>query len=687
MNRKRMADDDDDELQQALALSLRRPPPPELQQPPPPDALMHVPVIVVGAVPDMAVLQLREFLDAFRRDGSLRVLPRELDPKGKNSIKDLDQVMFLRRSFTDTEWSEFGFWAASPPRDVDDRLDSLDKLVTWFDASDGQRDGPGVTHQDALPFVCMRVQLELGLILMRIRSHQIYCMSPFSAFKFAIECGRVEVVRKLLEHTPNLIDLELAGHVRELGTYDTEPLYIACSSQGIRPQARLELVNTLLSAYRGRAHQQGRSGNIFFALHRRGFQASFEYRALEAAFMAGHAECAEALTRAGVPLDASAHTPQERAMVQAILDRNYASVQAMMTRVHVQAPGMTPENIESARRLFGGNAPMAFGYLVGKLNLEERAPPGGWGSLDPEGAKAKALRDALMTQTQLRNYESRLLHSEMQRLRDELLREQESPRLGHELLAFVCNPDKDPTPGSRLPQALNDALAASYGMPATIIGGATLPFGHSAAQWSAAVKEDRTCTFERLSHELRDRAQRSQLPSAFLFSGHANHGSPKTLGFTRADGTLAPIVDREAIATLFGSHARRSGCESGIQLLVLNGCESAELARLCRDRGVPFVVGWETACQDEAAYLFVRGFFRALGRSARRSEDYCSAFDAGKAAVTEKKRLVRSTDDCAEEDVPYFELRDPRLHVPNSLSFAAGVPVLLTAEPSMPERR
>jgi 1,4-dihydroxy-2-naphthoate octaprenyltransferase len=91
-------------------------------------------------------------------------------------------------------------------------------------------------------------------------------------------------------------------------------------------------------------------------------------------------------------------------------------------------------------------------------------------------------------------------------------------------------------------------------MPATIIGGATLPFGQSAAQWSAAVREDRTCTFERLSQELRDRAQRSQLPSAFLFSGHANHGSPKTLGFTHADGSLAPIVDREAIATLFGSY-------------------------------------------------------------------------------------------------------------------------------------
>ena len=55
--------------------------------------------------------------------------------------------------------------------------------------------------------------------------------------------------------------------------------------------------------------------------------------------------------------------------------------------------------------------------------------------------------------------------------------------------------------------------------------------------------------------------------------------------------------------------------------------------------------------------------------------------------MTEKKRLVRSTDDCAEEDVPYFELRDPRLHVPKSLSFAAGVPVLLTAAPSLQERR
>lgn len=84
-------------------------------------------------------------------------------------------------------------------------------------------------------------------------------MSPFSAFKFAIECGRVEVVRRLLEHTPNLIDLELAGHVRELGTYDTEPLYIACSSQGIRPQARLEL-STRSSARTAAGHVNKAAG-------------------------------------------------------------------------------------------------------------------------------------------------------------------------------------------------------------------------------------------------------------------------------------------------------------------------------------------------------------------------------------------------------------------------------------------
>jgi len=84
---------------------------------------------------------------------------------------------------------------------------------------------------------------------------------------------------------------------------------------------------------------------------------------------------------------------------------------------------------------------------------------------------------------------------------------------------------------------------------------------------------------------------------------------------------------------------------------------------------------------DEAAYLFVRGFFRSLGCSARLGEDYRSAFEQGKSAVTEKKRRVR-TRDAGSDEVPYFTLSNPEdPPLPNCHSFAAGVPVMFMAEP------
>ena len=324
---------------------------------------------------------------------------------------------------------------------------------------------------------------------------------------------------------------------------------------------------------------------------------------------------------------------------------------------------------------------MAFGYLVGKKGVEDSPPAGGWASLDPDGAKATALRDAVMTETRLRNYESRLLQIEMERLRDQLLHEQGAPRFGHELLAFVCNPDATK---AALAEVLNDALVASHGMPATIIGGVSRvtvsPTMRAAVE--AAKQEDRTCTIECLETELEKR--RTRPPSAFLFSGHANRlsGREKTLGFTLHDGTFAPIVDNGRVVRLLCQYARRDGSGSGIELVVLNGCESSQRAQELRSGGVPVVVGWRTVVCDESAYLFVRGFFRSLGQSARR---YRQAFEAGKRAITEvQPRQVRSPDGDGVVQVPFFTLCDPRGEgVRNGLlatgSFAAGVPVLYDA--------
>ena len=78
--------------------------------------------------------------------------------------------------------------------------------------------------------------------------------------------------------------------------------------------------------------------------------------------------------------------------------------------------------------------------------------------------------------------------------------------------------------------------------------------------------------------------------------------------------------------------------------------------------------------QDEAAYLFVRGFFRSLSES----RDFEVAFRAGEAAVRSKTRLV--LEGARTRTVPFFELTapgpEPSKPLPSG-SFAAGVPALL----------
>ena len=649
------------------------------------EPLSEVQVVVAGAVPDMAIYQLREILQHYPSRGELRLLPNEL-------------MRHMRRSFTPSQLEALNAWE---PRAVATEVDL--SMVKWSDDSAGRRDGKGVTPQDSVPFISLAVPLELAIVLTRIQmpNYPLSCWTPMVALSHAVRSGRVQLVRRLLEFTPDVIDLEITVRgrglqpcIRQPGAYDTEPLYIACCEDDLPADTRLKLVRTLLHAYVSRAQDQGCNGHPFDVLHRNretiGYTASHEYRALQAALERGHAACVDALIRAGVPIDASAHTdPEERAVVESILANNFEMLQQMLRR-RGQGAQMNPENIQRAQALFGDNQVMAFGYLVGALGLENRPPPDGWASLDPGGVKAKALRDALQTEAQLHNYESRLLHLEMTRLRDELLREQRPQKVGSELLAFVCNPDFGPE-RERLRQALNDALAASSGMPATIIGGAAAPINPrgqptDASTWSTAITEDRTCTFERLERELSERQQKNQLPRAFLFSGHANvnvQGHNKTLGFTGPDGKLERLANPDEVAQLLGRYARANGSSSGIELVVLNGCESEKLGRACRDHKVPYVVCWRTMVSDEAAYLFARGFFRALGSSGRLHDDYRRAFDAGKSAVTQKTRLVAT--DNGNTYVPYFALRDPAPLMPSGVlpngSYAGGLPVLLSSTP------
>lgn len=94
----------------------------------------------------------------------------------------------------------------------------------------------------------------------------------------------------------------------------------------------------------------------------------------------------------------------------------------------------------------------------------------------------------------------------------------------------------------------------------------------------------------------------------------------------------------------------RRATSHSLELVVLNGCESLELGKMCREAGVPVVVCWETEVADEAAYLFARGFFGALGQGGRAPDGYAHAFKAGVEAILGKRRRV--TVNGSVEEVP-----------------------------------
>ena len=476
---------------------------------------------------------------------------------------------------------------------------------------------------------------------------------------------RVPIVEKLIDWRPEVLDSDLDGR-REPGQYDCEPLFLACKH--LTGEARTKMVCTLTAAYHERARQQSQPqpfGTLPSDLKdgaRDYGGMSFECAALQVVLDKGDHQCAKALFDAGVP-------PPPPMPPAALVRRNTTGLLG------------TDKDILAARRLFGGNNVMAFGYLVGKRRLEGSTPPGGWGALDPDNKKAEELRHQLDTEAKLRNLQSKMVFAEAERLRDELLREQTALQRestaasgqGGGLLIFVCSPRCH-----ALPQALDEALAVSHVLSASIFGGASYNPKTTAI--------DRKCTFDLLKSQLGERQRRRDPPWAFLFSGHANledASRRKTLGFTVEDGTLeSPLPNPEEIAELLGKHALKPG-QRGLELVFLNGCESHVLGQLVCKSGVNHVVCWTTVVPDEAAYLFSRGFFRNLGEQYSSTYDYRAAFEAGKAAITNQKRRHRQADG-SEILLPYFELLDPldpETRRPRGMldsgSFAAGVPVLL----------
>ena len=672
------ADEDaDDELQAALTLSYERNPVEDA-------ASLSVPLVMIGAVQDRERV-LGERLQSMETRGELRV-----------TRDDLAKLCLFRRSFTAEELQLIGNWVDTVGTVVENHVAGQSRKPLWEDRNSGKC-SVGETHRNSAPFVCFRLKLAQALVLNRIRSppDNFTCCSAYSAAKAAIRFGRIEAIRQLLACAPTLLDCEinpgLYSAQREQGAYDCELIFVACETQGLPAAVRLEMVHALLSAVRARARQQGAKPPLFHCLSRAWArtpeggidqQPSFEYRALQAAIVNGHDSCARALRDAGVPIDASAYSsdPQERKMIECILRGDHSSAQAIardaskaqLDRMNV----ITPEARDAAMKLFGGNHPMATGYLVGKLGLEARAPPNGWASLDPDGAKAKALRDALQTEAQLRNYQSRLLHTEMQLLRAALQSEEneavcvrEHMAGGSALLVFACNPDRERA-GVRLKHTLDEAVGVSRCVAAHIFGGTDLGCD------SKETRLDRECTLSALQSELEERRRSQQAPWGFLFAGHADAidgVGAKTLGFT-SDGRLAPFEGSQQakLARLLAEHAR--GVNGGaLELVFLSGCDSLDLAQAIKKENAALcVVCWETKVIDEAAYLFSRGFFRALRDQDRRlGYNYLAAFEAAQTALESKRRPMPEG-----EEVPYFIIAPPQDGLIGN-SYAAGVPKLL----------
>ena len=91
-----------------------------------------------------------------------------------------------------------------------------------------------------------------------------------------------------------------------------------------------------------------------------------------------------------------------------------------------------------------------------------------------------------------------------------------------------------------------------------------------------------------------------------------------------------------------------------LDLVVLNGCNGAQLGEALLGAGVPIVVYWSTMVHDEAAKMFSVGFFQALAAGS----SYARAFDAGRVAVltcTQEGTL----DTGLRAMVPKFVLEDP----------------------------
>ena len=109
--------------------------------------------------------------------------------------------------------------------------------------------------------------------------------------------------------------------------------------------------------------------------------------------------------------------------------------------------------------------------------------------------------------------------------------------------------------------------------------------------------ESSSCSVEALNRDLSGK-------KVWVFLGHTDAPlcGDRTLAFSR-DGVIE-VVQISTIVEIVRSHQ--------LDLVVLNGCNGAQLAEELLGAGVPIVVYWSTMVHDEAAKMFSVGFFQAL---------------------------------------------------------------------------
>ena len=197
---------------------------------------------------------------------------------------------------------------------------------------------------------------------------------------------------------------------------------------------------------------------------------------------------------------------------------------------------------------------------------------------------------------------------------------------GAQLLIWACSPAQSPLPNVRL--EANEVIQV-----------------YSAIFSSGSAKE--------LHNTLRN-----MHPRQFLFAGHADAklNKKRTLAFTDDSGKLS-MIEPNALASMLKSV--REGRASVLELVFLNGCKSDVLGRAVHEQAcVPWVVCCRTVCNDEAACLFSKAFFRALGRP---DVYYLDAFKEAKTAV-EVETCPRRRRNGEEVQVQKFTFQDPDGH-------------------------